>query len=370
MDDVFDELADEHSAFDGWTILENPCDVFPAMVPTEKRIDSTMIEKPKWKDFKGDLKCAVIDEDERSPIYETLHEPFRWVCKIQVAFQDSNGSTWYSEGTGLLIEEQYVVTGAHVIIDSVKDEYGKFLYAADAVAVVVIPGLNGFHQVPEKIMPFGWTCGKAARTDSTYRSLVFRGLNPGSAQDYGLIELVEPIGSRMYRVIGDRPLGFWGSQKFGKHTIINPVNSKILKGVRVNAVGYTFDKCRDIPIGRLITGNEYFICDSSDLGSMQWVSFEDILDPGRADTVSSQIDLSNDLAPGMSGGPVWLRWKGIRNLVGIISAVGYSSGVCPERNQATRITETVLKNLNVWIRQTSEVRRISFPPPYMASPRV
>jgi hypothetical protein len=241
-------------------------------------------------------------------------------------------------------------------MDEVKDANGRFAQAIDAAAVVVIPGLNGRGRRAtggraSDTMPFGWTHGAAFRVARVFRMAMRASGTQPRDFDYALIQLATPIGGQRFSAIAGAPLGFWGYPAHVGQTRIRPKPPQTLKGVKVNAVGYPADKCADRPEGRMITEDEYNACRVADLGSVPWYSFDRIVSVGSAAQTFATLELNNDAAPGMSGGPVWLRWESTRNLIGILHACD------PAKTEAspfvgaiaTQITENVKRDLVAWM---------------------
>ena len=338
-------------ADDAWIGLKKPQDVSKAIVPRALRIDETRIGRSAYEDV---IACA-IDEDGRQPLRQMRARPNRWICKLQVATVDpDSGAALFGSGTGLLIGDRYVLTAAHVLMEAQRDAKGKFKRALDAAAVVVIPGLDGRGRrappAAARTMPFGWTWGTAFRTSRVFR-MAMRGSGAQPADfDYALVRLAEPVGSKRFASIGGI-LGWWGCPQHRGRTRIRPLDAKKLKRVKVNAVGYPIDKCIDRPEGRTITGSEYARCNTADLASLPWYSFERIVEV-KAGPTFAHIRMDHDLARGMSGGPLWLRWKSVRNLIGILHAcvVGKAEDDDFLGGKATMITDGVKRDLDNWMR--------------------
>lgn len=360
METVLDQLLlpstrppDREGTADEWIALRNPRHVTQTMVPDILRMDEARVGRRSYDEV---ITCFLGD-DRRKPLRHTRARPNRWVCKLQVAFRDANtGSISIGFGSGLLIANRFVLTAAHVLMDPVKDKTGKFQAAIDAATVVVIPGLDGRGRTATAgrtadTMPFGWTYGTAFRTARPFRlAMRASGAEPKEF-DYAVIRLAAPIGRHRFAAIGAAPLGYWGYPQHQGRTIMRVKAPESLKRVRVNAVGYPQDKCQDRPVGRLIKRGTYATCPVADLGSVPWYSFDHIQSAGSAIQTFSTLEMKNDVGPGMSGGPVWLRWKGVRNLIGILHACDpIKSKSSPFRGSlATKITDNVKRDIQAWI---------------------
>jgi hypothetical protein len=255
----------------------------------------------------------------------------------------------------LLIGDQHVLTAAHVLVDSQFDSKGKFVRTLDATAVVVIPGLNGRGRraggTATDTMPFGWTSGTAFRTARVFRMASHSSGSQPKDFDYAVIRLAEPIGSHKFAALGGAALGHWGYAAHGGLTRINPKAPGSLVGVKVNAVGYPVDKCRDQPAGRQITRAEYAACPAADLGSVPRYGFDRILSSGTAGASFATLELAADVAPGMSGGPVWLRWNDARTLLGVLHGCDATKSKDDPfvGTLATLITTSAKREIDSWL---------------------
>lgn len=323
---------------DGWVELEDPEEAFGAMVPGKTRIDNTRIGKPGA----AELGACRPKEDRRTPVFRTRLTPFRWICKLQVVAREGNDRS-YSEGSGILIGDRFVLTAAHVLMEAVRRRDGTVVQR-DVSAVVVIPGLTAIRGQPGNQLPFGWTSGRRIRIHPGYRRVFLRGLRTPSAIDFGLVELEDPMGNRRFPSLNNRRLGWWGSRTDGDHTVIRPVGHKVLKKLRVNVAGYPGDKCRDQPRKGSIDDAALNVCTASDRGSMQWWSFDRVQDAGDSDVAFQKMELSHGLAPGTSGGAVWVRWQARRNLLGVVHACQPGAD-----SSAVRLTNEVNRQLQTWM---------------------
>jgi hypothetical protein len=339
-------------AADEWIDLDDPGNVFEGIVPNTLRIDEQRIGRRPF----DEVTACLVGSDDRRALVHMLARPNRWLCKLQVAFRNPDtGRIEVGFGSGLLVGERHVLTAAHVLTEEIEDQHGKFKQSVDALAVVVIPGLDGRGRRAAggrstDTMPFGWTHGTAFRM-----ARVFRLANRASGArprdfDYAVVRLAAAIGARRFRVVGDQPLGWWGYPAHRGRTRILVKSPSSLRRVKVNSVGYPGDKCRDRPAGRSITRAEYDACPVADLGSVPWYSFDRIVSGGTVGRTFDVLELSSDLAPGMSGGPVWLRWKSIRNLIGILHACDpFSTEANPfVGGIATKITDEVRRDIEAW----------------------
>jgi V8-like Glu-specific endopeptidase len=337
---------------DGWVALEDPARVFPPIVPGALRIDEARFRRNRYED---ELDCQ-LKADVRQPLGTMRERPYRWLCKLQVITRDpDDGALRSTVGSGLLIGPRHVLTAAHVLAQTQLHANGRFRRTLDATAVVVIPGLDGRGRKnvgsAADTMPFGASHGTDFRS-----SLVFRiaSRNSGSHpmdQDYAVIRLADALGSRRFATLGGAELGHWGHAGDGGLSRMHGRASGSLKGVKVNLVGYPQDKCRDAPIGRMITADEYAACRVADLGSLPWVGFDRIT-ASRGGPTFGHLELASSAGPGMSGGPVWLRWQNARDLIGIVHACDATGSQANPfvGSIATLITPEVRRNILSWLR--------------------
>jgi V8-like Glu-specific endopeptidase len=247
-----------------------------------------------------------------------------------------------AEGTGVLIGDRHVLTVAHNLLDS--DPGAGTVH--EARAVVAIPGLNGIHGTAARAMPFGWTWGTTYRTTEGLRSVQCRHGRKLHGQDFAVIRLADDLGGRAFPSLSVQRFGHWGDPTWGAHTLLSYKKASSIRGVSVNVLGYPGDKCADRPVGRAITEKELSRCPASRWASVPGPSYGRILSLDPEGTQFGQMTIGHDLAPGMSGSPVWLRWKGFRNMIGLASDVHTDPG--RRSNLAVRFTRDALAEISRW----------------------
>ena len=160
-----------HKRKSGWIPLDDPRILYKAVIPGKTRVDNAAFSPIQA----ADVNMGAIGQDERRPWTNTLDRPYRWICKLGIVLQSRKGGRFtYAEGTGVLIGNRHVLTAAHNLVEPVFNNASKHVDTLEARAVVVIPGLNGVHKDPKRVMPFGWSWGGAFRTTTGGRDLICR----------------------------------------------------------------------------------------------------------------------------------------------------------------------------------------------------
>jgi glutamyl endopeptidase len=229
----------------------------------------------------------IIGTDDRVRVTNTLLFPFRFICNLEY-----RGEPICS---GTLIGPRTVLTAGHC------------LHGMEPKLLRVIPGRNGFAE------PLGASVASAFHIPS--------GWAPATKTDYGIINLKDPIGTRV---------GFWSRtyrrlRGDGSGTSISASPLPLAAGtLKVNVSGYPSDKC----IRRSAASKQ--LC-----GALQLRAYDKTV--RLADGLLTYLD---DTFPGHSGSPVWVRrhpTMGGRVLVAIhIAGMGGKNG-------GVRINDTVLR---------------------------
>jgi V8-like Glu-specific endopeptidase len=226
-----------------------------------------------------------IGADDRHQITATLTAPFRWVCSLDVVRGDQ-----VSRGSGLLVGPRHVLTAAH----NVYDGRGR---GPDTMHVA--PARNG------RTDPVGRYLVTGTNTTAAF----FRTAAPGTRSDFALLTLEKEVGSFVFRVTGDKPLGWWGHPGLGAGTALLPLDRTFLENKGVVVCGFPGDKCGSSAY------DESVGCETRDRASTMWWGFGTAhVEAGLAGILLHDADTH----PGQSGSPVWIKFTdGSRRLAGI-----------------------------------------------------
>src|SRR5438876_11418346 len=76
-----------------------------------------------------DKPCTgIIGNDDRIPVAQAWDIPYRWICQISSRRRkDGKLLKFGPVGTGVLISPRFVLTAAHLLRDSEKDDHGRWL---------------------------------------------------------------------------------------------------------------------------------------------------------------------------------------------------------------------------------------------------
>jgi V8-like Glu-specific endopeptidase len=272
----------------------------------------------------------VGKDDSRVLIEDTTAVPWRWICALDVTFDKPYPKGWptgFGRGSGLLVGPQEVLTAAHNV------------YADDSTSpksVYVTPGRNGRDD------PFG-------RVKATARSVVAsafgkNGINPEF--DFAILTLERAIAYDKFEALGNKPLGYWGSTKWGHGTKMKALDIKFLTGKRVTVAGYPGDRC----------GTKWFdpkdkteSCPKADHGTTLWSGAGTLSPMPHA---AGRFLHTVDTYEGQSGSPVWMKIKnGERWLVGVhIDRYRLVVNDLYTHNVAVHLSERNLTAVRGWIK--------------------
>ncbi len=272
--------------------------------------------------------------DERKPVMDTTAVPFRWICHLDMDFGSYN-----ARGTGTLISPRHVLTAGHNLIDN---ESGAVVQPS---RITVTPAYNC---ASRSAAPFGSTTAAKWVAHPRWVAAQSTASGPTTADyqyDFGVITLNNVIGDQSHAILGNKPLGFWGSPQQGFGTRINPRTPASIKGLPVNISGYPGDFCCLDPVDPNLN------CPSPKWAGAQFRAFANITNPAPARAPLFML-YNLDTFGGHSGSPVWLRWKDFRNLVAIHTGPGWVVDPAERRrsNRGVRITQAVMDQVRAWMR--------------------
>jgi V8-like Glu-specific endopeptidase len=277
-----------------------------------------------FDEFEGEEE--VIGTDERIFVSDTKKAPYRWVCSLDLYFQDPDDAkqVLLHHGSGTLIGEKHVLTCGHCLLNDMKGSKGT-VKKLKPMKIMVTPGRCGIGTTDATKAPWGYSQAASFKPSPEWE----KRYDP--QYDFGLITLMLPLGKD--------PVGYWGSRKSGQGTQIDVISPKKMTGQPMNVSGYPADKCRDRPATGSASEADIKACAVPDWASTQWRSSGKVTDSTPVD-YPNLIYFDADTYEGHSGGPVWFYYaKGSkRNMIAINS--GYLSAF--KLNCGVRITKDVM----------------------------
>jgi len=219
--------------------------------------------------------------------------PYRWVCRLKV--QEKGASGWRDKepATGVLIGPRHVLTAAHLLDPYYKQRAGQW-------RVLVYPGFDGSRHLGEEIstnikVGRGWEAGTKEAGDL-------------GAYDFGMVFLPGDISTRKRKELGGKPLGYWGNPTSGHKTVFAPLDAVSLESKTVYSAGYPRGQKKILWVGTGALSNVL-------------IRIKDKIERYKRGMDHNAMESLGEEARGMSGGPVWLKRRSTRYLVGINASI-------------------------------------------------
>jgi monoamine oxidase len=281
--------------------------------------------------FVSALEEEIIGADERTVVGNTFNIPNRWICAIDVLFDEPRV---HSRATGILIGPRYVLTARHIWPD-------------DAKGLTVSPGRNGSNSSS----PFGKVKVKGFRFPKPYDIdlPVQHGKSAGTQttirqrDDYMLIILKQDLASMTHPKMRGA-LGYWGQNP--AEVVVRLLEPEAIQGKEIVVIGYPGDTCGTDRFSgsaaqKKRAMNNCIRTRPNEWASRQWRS-TGIVD-ARTNTPGRMYHTA-DTYQGQSGAPISLTTGQTLNLVGI-----HVDAESAQRNLGSRVTERMLRDLCAWM---------------------
>lgn len=268
------------------------------------------------KNYRQDQEI-VLFTDDRKQVKDTSLPPFRWICSIEVEFEEpvfnplaileSPGLNWRDVptgtsgcGSGLLIDDRRVLTCSHVLMGLRlrRSSSGKeYLVPVMPGKVTVTPARNEARVFGAK--PFGQWKAEAVLINPRFREMTTgltqnitrEQLRPALQHDFALVELAKRYDPALFRkTYPGEKIGWW---KSASGSYLQPVDGDFrrrLERRKINVCGYPGEKGH-IPCG------------------LPYIAFDDVVTafPTAGGATQDLLLYRADTSAGMSGSPVWIK---------------------------------------------------------------
>ncbi|MCC6862830.1 MAG: hypothetical protein IT158_29925 [Bryobacterales bacterium] len=273
-------------------------------------------------------ELEIVGADNRAIVADTKKVPFRWVCSLEVYFENPDNRKEFIRwpATGTLIGEKHVLTCGHALINDIKGTRGT-TRRMKAKRITVIPGRWGTGRTAAEQMPFGSSETAALDVPKEWKDF----LDP--VYDYGLIKLKERLGRGA--------LGYWGGPASRPATKIRAVKAAGVRGKAVYTAGYPADKCGHLP--QTGSAPDWTVNPCQNRAATQWSARGTVLSTRGAGTLLHDLDTAGS----QSGSPIWIEDSKSGQLELVAIHTGYEDkGVS---NRAVILTEDVLRQVQKWM---------------------
>ncbi|MFZ2898075.1 MAG: trypsin-like peptidase domain-containing protein [Saprospiraceae bacterium] len=271
-----------------------------------KKEDSS---SPFWQPAKA-IEREVFPPDTRISITDTNRPPYQWICKIRVRYENpATKQGGWSEGSGVLIRSDLVLTCAHVLLGLGKPS-GHTRFSK----MEIYPGSNN-----RQASPFGMYESNKFLVHPQYGKVAPRnGLDKSFVNfpyDYGLIKLDKPVSYA-------NSTSFWG--KYATSSLVR-LDEKCYLEKEVKAGGYRFGS-NDQEVGA---------------GAISRINAQNV-DKFLSDRINIHLA---DTEKSQSGGPVWIEGSAGNCTIPCLVGIHVGGNQTMQMNFCLRITYEVLKTI-------------------------
>ena len=346
LGDEFETDPEVEGEFEGGTVLTHPSFGYGRSVAAEFEFEDQeaggVVRHPTLGlgrivpaefEFEGvEPEEEIIGADQRVIVADTKKVPFRWVCCLDLYFEDPDNkkSLQLYRGSGTLIGEKHVLTCGHNLINNIEGSKGT-KKKLGVKKITITPGRWGAAASAAGKAPFGSSKAASCKTSDQWKASLDK------QYDFGLIKL--------QTALGKGTLSYWGSKTGGQGTKIEVVAPADMTGKTMNISGYPGDKCKHLPAVGSAPQAAIAACPEADWASTQWRASGKVVSGSWA-AAPNLVIYDADTFGGHSGSPVWFYYPntGARNLI----AIHTGSGVSGSSNRGVRITKNLLDTVKKW----------------------